>query len=324
MSDEAIDAGADEVVDQIDDEVGEESLDEGAPAEQEDEVLDPRDVTAADPAKAAKPAAPRTYKVKVYGKDQEIPAEDVEKAAKALGVEVEALLGGTRMFKAANERFQKAAQIEKQARSALEALKTRPRDALREMLGEEDFAKLAIEAVSEMMQAEQLTPEQRRIKELEAINSKNERAAAELHKAREAEHAKQYETQAAKKLDTEITAALSSGKLPRDPYVVKRLATMIDSHLSRGGDPDELSFGDFIPLVQEEIKREHEAFLGALSGEDVIQRFPSLAEKVRKAYADRVSGRRSVPPVFGKDSPPRPRQREAKTYQSIGSLLRDW
>jgi hypothetical protein len=322
VSDEIMDdvgGEADEVVEDVADEGGDEVLAEGG-----DEGGEHREPVP-DPAKAkAKPAEPpkpaRTYKVKVNGREQEIPADDVEKAAQALGVEVDALLGGTRMFRAANEKFQSAAQIEKQAKALQEKLKTSPREALREVLGEEGFSKLAIEAVQEMMQAETLTPEQRRIKELEAAQAKVQAEKAEQAKAREAEQAQRYEGEVAQRLDTEITAALTSGKLPKDPYVVKRLAAMVDAHLARGGNPDELSFTDFVPLVQDEIKREHEAFLGKLTGEDVITRFPALAEKVRKAYAARVSGRRAVPEQATEG---RPRSRETKTYGSISAVLRD-
>jgi hypothetical protein len=322
VSDEIMDdvgGEADEVVEDVADEGGGEALEASDAGEHQEPVPDPAKAEKPKPVEPPKP--PRTYKVKVNGKDQEIPADKVEEAAAALGVEVEALLGGTRMFRAANERFQKAAEIEKAAKALEAKLKQSPRDALREALGEEGFAKLAIESVQEMMAAEQLTPEQRRIKELEAAQAKVQAEKDAQAQAQKEARAKAFESEVAQKLDTEITAALSAGKLPKDPYVVKRLAALADSYLANGGDPEGFSLADFVPQVQEEMRREHEAFLGSLSGEDVIARFPALAEKVRKAYAERVSGRRSAPPrVEGVTRRPA----EAKTFGSIGALLRDF
>lgn len=325
MSDEIMTDDAADVTDESMEDVGDveaEAAPDDAPVEQVEHEEPVPDPAKAPPKAEGKPPPPRTYKVKVNGRDQEIPADKVEEAAQALGVDVEALLGGTRMFRAANERFQKAAEIEKQHRALTERLKADPRSAMREVLGEENFAKLAIEAVQELMQAEQLTPEQRRIKELEAAQAKVEAERQQVQQAKKAEAAQRLEAEVAQKLDAEITSALSSGKLPKDPYVIKRLAAMVDAHLARGGNPDDLSMADFIPLVQDELKREHEAFLGTLSGEDVIQRFPALAEKVRKAYAARVSGRRAVPDLPTTASPRR--REEPKSYGSIGAVLRDW
>jgi hypothetical protein len=68
---------------------------------------------------------------------------------------------------------------------------------------------------------------------------------------------------------------------------------MLD-HLERGGEAEDLKVADFVPLVLEEMNTEHATFLGRLSGEELLARFPGMAEKVRKAYASKV--RRQGPP----------------------------
>lgn len=331
MSDEitAADLGSDDVSEEAMEDVGEvdevveAAPDEGGdapPAEHVEPVPDP--AKAVKPKAEEKPPAPaRTYKIKVNGKEQEVPADAIEGAAKALGVEPDALLGGTRMFRAANEKFQQAAQLAQQAKALEARLQSDPASALREMLGDEKFTAIAVGAVQELMQVEQMTPEQRRIRELEAAQQKVEQERQTAKQRAQAEQAQRFQAEVTQRLDKEITEALTSGKLPKDPYVVKRLAAAMEAHLARGVSPDDLSISDLVPLVQEEMAREHESFLGTLSGEDVIQRFPSLAEKVRKAYAARVAGRRAVPDLASK---PRPKAAPAQSYGSIGAVLRDW
>lgn len=331
MSDEitAADLGSDDVSEEAMEDVGEvdevveAAPDEGGdapPAEHVEPVPDP--AKAVKPKAEEKPPAPaRTYKIKVNGKEQEVPADAIEGAAKALGVEPDALLGGTRMFKAANEKFQQAAQIAQQAKALEAKLKADPSAALREMLGEEKFAQISIGAVQELMQVEQMTPEQRRIRELEAAQQKVEAERATAKERAQAERAQAFQAEVTQRLDKEITEALTSGKLPKDPYVVKRLAAAMEAHLARGVDPSDLSIADLVPVVQDEMAKEHEAFLGTLSGEDLIQRYPAMAEKVRKAYAARVSGRRQVP-----EQPrvPKPKPKQGQSYGSIGAVLRDF
>jgi hypothetical protein len=248
----------------------------------------------------AKPEPPKTYKAKANGREVEIPAETADALAKALGLDVQDLLRGSQMARAGQERLRAAAEVEKKARSFEERIKKDPRGAFAEALGGRDaFLRLAIEEVAKLAEEEELAKTnpvelERRKLAVEREKLDAERKASD--DAKKSVEQKEYEERFAAKLDGEIKAALEAGKLPRDPYVVKRLASAMADHFDKTGeDPDDLSAADLAPLVAEEIQAEHEAFLGKLSGEEIVSRFPGLAEKVRKALVSRVEGRGKPP-----------------------------
>lgn len=268
----------------------------------EDEEAEVEEDDAEEPEKGkAKPKeeTPRRYKAKINGREQEIDAAPVDALATALGVSPEDLLRGpASMLKAGQERLRKAAEIERESKAVLERLKADPRAALREVLGgDEAVARLAVEVVQGLMEQEKLTPEQRRIRELEAAEAERQAKAKE-----EQEKAAKTETEAeqarySEKLNGEIKGLLEKGRLPQDPYVVKRLASLMFDHLEAGGDAEGLAAEDFLPLLNDTLKREHEAYLGKLTGEQIAEQFPEMAAKVRKHFVAQAQKRRGQVPV---------------------------
>lgn len=260
------------------------------------------EIDAEEPAKGKekpKEEPPKRYKAKINGREQEIDAAPVDALATALGVSPEDLLRGpASMLKAGQERLRKAAEIERESKAVLERLKKDPRAALREVLGgDEAVAKLAVEVVQGLMDAERLTPEQRRIRELEAAEAERAAKAKE-----EAEKAAQTETEAeqaryAERLNGEIKGLLEKGRLPQDPYVVKRLASLMFDHLEAGGDAEGLAAEDFLPLLNDTLKKEHEAYLGKLTGEQIAELYPEMAAKVRKHFVAQAQKRRGQVPA---------------------------
>jgi hypothetical protein len=275
------------------------------------------------------PAERKPLRLKVNGKETEIPpeeAEHIERTAKALGVDVETLLRGPQMLRAGQERLRQAAEVEKRAKAVLDGLGKDGKAALRTAgLSPQQVAELGVAIVQDLIEAEQLTPEQRRIRDLEGKIKADEEAKREVEEKAKAEEAQVYQAKVADKVAAQITAALEAGKLPRDPYTVKRLASLMQDHLAKGGDADDLDIADFIPLVTESMRKEHAAFLGGLSGEQVAKLYPEMAEKVRKYYADRARGRSSIPAKQpqrnGSDEAPEKRERK---IMSTNDVLRNF
>lgn len=283
------------------------------------------------PKPKAKPEPAKTYKVKASGREAEVPAEIVDAFAKAVGLAPEDLLRGSQMAKAGQERLRAAAEAEKKAKALEERLKKDPRSAIADALGGRDaFLKLAIEEVAKLAEEEELA--KTNPVELERRKLAAERAAVEAEKkaaedAKKSEEAKAFEARFAQKLDGEMKAALEAGKLPRDPYVIKRLASAMADHLdATGDDPDDLTTADLVPTVLEEIQAEHSAFLGKLSGEQIVEQFPELAEKVRKALVSRVEGRGKPPPrtASGEERAPKAKTNERPRYYSTSAALSAW
>ncbi len=318
MADEIDTSGAADETEDVAEEVEETEPDVEAAADETEE-------TEAEPEKPApkvKAAPPRTYKAKVRGKDIDLPADQVDALAKALDIDPQAILRGTQTFKAGQEALRQAAEKEKAAAGIKDALTKDTRRALKDAgLTDDQIAQFGVQLVSELMESEKLTPEQRRIRELEAEQAKVKAEKDAQTKTAEEAEAAEYEEKAAEKIQAEIKGALESGKLPLDPYIVKRLAAAMADHLdTTNDDPDDLSINDFVPLVMEEARKEHETFLGKLSGEDIQRMFPETYEKVRKHTVERVSGRRTVPvQTEGKT-----RKASTKQFTSIGALLRDF
>jgi len=304
MANETNDGGSDDFdPTEMSEDVAEEAKEDrgeplGRPGDYDDDPGDPMDDEA--PATPAPKAPARTYKVKANGREIDVNATSVDTIAKATGVAPQDLLRGTQMFKAGQERLREAAAKEKEAhlikRALIEgstgSLSRETRRALKDAgIREEDLHNFSIKQVNELMEIDRLQREnpaelerRKTAAELEIIKGEKEQTEAEVHQAR-----------AEEKLGQEIKSVLDANKLPKDPYFVKRLASHMLDHLERGGDADDLNVADFVPLVLDEVALEHTSFLSRLSGEELISRYPGMAEKVRKAYASKV--RRDGPPA---------------------------
>lgn len=272
---------------------------------------------------AAKPGAkpepkkdekPRTYTLKANGRETAVPAEAIEAAANAMGVDPAMLLRGAQMFRAGQESKREAAELAKQAQAMQAKLKADPREALKEMLGPDGIAKLSIEVVREMMEEEELqrtNPQEIERRRAAAEVAKLKAEAEELTKGKQSEEAKAYQARAEEALGKEIQGAIASGNLPKDPYAVKRLASLMMDAMDNGTDADDLSVADFIPLVSDAMQAEHVALFDKLTGEDLIERFPKMAEKVRSAYVKKAKGGRPAAPVRREPAERQPEPRRA-------------
>jgi hypothetical protein len=276
-----------------------------APAEREEAGEDKPDEEEEKPNEEE--PAPRTYKAKANGREIDIPAEQVDVLAKALNVDPGVIVRGAQMFRAGQDKAREAADILKKAESIQAKIKQDPRAALREAVGDEEFRKLAVQAVREMMEEDELRAKNPEELERRKAQSELEKLRAEkeaLAKEAETREESAFQDKIAADLNKQITTLLDAGKLPRDPYVIRRLAAYIHDHVS-SENVDDLSLEDYLPVVVDEIQAEHTQFLGKLSGDDIIERFPEMAEKVREAYTKRV--RRGGPPA----RQPERREREA-------------
>jgi hypothetical protein len=329
MSDE-IDTGGEEVVDEVvedaPDEGGEEALEAGGDeggGEHEEPVPDPAKAKPKEP----KPA-PKSYRAKINGKDEEIPADEVERLAARFGVAPEDLLRGpASMLKAGQERLRKASEIEKRGRALEETAKKDPFAALRQAgLSEADVQKVAVQYVAKLYEEEQLrsqNPDAYEKRRLEEELARRDEAEKTRQAQEEETQVKTAQTETIKKLNDEITGILTSGKVAATPYTISRLAHHMLQHskaMEAGETEDDLSPADFVPLVEEDLRKEHSKLYGEMSGEQFVKQFPEMAEKVRKYHVEGV--RRPRPP--GNQPETRPRSaKPAKTYQSIGAALRD-
>jgi hypothetical protein len=330
MSDE-IDTGGDEVVDDVVEDTPDEGAEDELDAPDEGGDDDNGGEPVPDPAKAKpkedKPA-PKSYRAKINGKDEEIPADEVERLAARFGVAPEDLLRGpASMLKAGQERLRKAAEVEKRARSLEEAAKKDPFSALKMAgLSDEDMQRAAIGFVAKLYEDERLkseNPTEFEKRQLQAELAKRDEAEQTRQQQADEEKVRTVQTETVSKLNDELTGILKAGKIAPTPYAVARMAAHLLDHakaVEAGEAEDDLTPADFVPLVEEDLRKEHSKLYGEMSGEQFVKAFPEMAEKIRKYHVDGV--RRTRTP--GQQPEARPRQgRDQKTYGSIGAVLRD-
>jgi len=167
----------------------------------------------------------KKYKLKVNGRDMEFPeAEMIKRAQKA---------------EAADERFRLASEKEKKTgdlESFAKALEGGDTNALEKRLGPDKFRKMAEQYLLKYIEHQQLSPEQRRVLELEGQLKAREEQDAEAKTAKDQELQQIYSQKAAEDIDRELEETLKAlGKKPT-PRLVARIAEYMLSTLETKGE----------------------------------------------------------------------------------------
>lgn len=227
----------------------------------------------AAPAVAAKQEAiARRLKLKVDGRDEELDEGEVIKWAQ--------------MGRSAQKRFQEAAAARKQAEDFIKMLKENPLEVLRNPAIGIDVRKFSEEFLTKELQKETLSPEQRRIQELE----ENLRASDNEKKQREEQqrveqHAK-LQQHFAQDYETKITEALQTSGLPKTPLTVKRMADRMSAGIAAGFD---LSPADVVQMVRQDYLTEVHDLFSQTDGDALIKILgDGVANKIRKADLARL------------------------------------
>jgi hypothetical protein len=329
MADE-IDTGGEEVVDDVVEDTPDEGGDETPDAGGDEDGGGEHEEPVPDPAKAKPREQPpaKTYRAKINGRDEEIPADEVERLAARFGVAPEDLLRGpASMLKAGQERLRRAAEVEKRGRALEEAAKKDPFSALKQAgLSDEEVQQATIRFVAKLYEEEQLraqNPIEFEKRQLQAELAKRDEAEQTRQQQADEEKVRTAQSETVTKLNDELTGILKAGKIAPTPYAVSRMAAHLLDHakaVEAGEAEDDLTPADFVPLVEEDLRKEHSKLYGEMTGEQLVKAFPEMAEKIRKYHVDGV--RRPRTPGNQPEPKPRP-ARDQKTYQSVGAVLRD-
>ena len=197
------------------------------------ETVSPGSETKQEP----KPAEPRVYERKINGKAEKIPADVVDAAAKALGLEPSDLLRGTQLAKAAYEKFEEARRIQQQ----MEGFKGKdPWDLVKEARGmkDEDLDALAEQRLIAKLQREaqlsQLTPEQQAY-ERQRVEFERQKAefAAQQKAAQDAALTAQA-TQVRNQMEPAILSAIEQAGLPKTPEAVRAVVAQLQTQHKYG------------------------------------------------------------------------------------------
>ncbi len=181
-----------------------------------------------------------------------------------------------------SKKAQKSMQSEKEYRAQVDqfvkSMKGDTRKTL-ESMGI-DVKALAAQLIEEEMQNAAMTPEQRERAELQAKLKAMEEERRKEREERDKSETERLTQQEYERIDTKMTAAISSAGIPKSPYVVKKIAQYMVDGLSHGVN---LEPEDVIGLVKEEVQNDIQELIKAL-GEDQVESFigKDIFDKVRK------------------------------------------
>lgn len=159
---------------------------------------------------------------------------------------------------------------------------------------------LAEQFLLEQLEAEMLTPEQKRLKELESYKAKKdseEREAKELQ-AKAAQEAKEREI--ATNFQKTIIDALDKSGLPKTPEMAKRMAYIMKKNLDLGLN---LTSEDLVQEVKSEtLAMIKSVIASAQDGDQIISLFgEDVAKKIRAADVKKLKEKMNMPQ--GKSQP---------------------
>lgn len=189
---------------------------------------------------------------------------------------VEYMTRQLQMAKMGSKRAQEYAQLEKEIRNLIQEGTKNPRRLLKELnIDEKELARQIIEQEIENSQKSPEQLEKERIEaELKSLKEEREREKQDFER-REFER---LQEQAYEKYDAQMSTALEKSDLPKEPYVVKKMADYMLVALQQGYD---VSPEDVLPLVRDEIKNDIQALIKVMPdevleqflGKDVFNRF---------------------------------------------------
>lgn len=224
------------------------------------------------PAEGAAAAVKRKLKAVIDGQETEV---DEEAAIRAYQKE-----------KASDKRFQEAASLKKRAESFLNQLKratTDPRvmaEVIKQIDPQQgDFRKIAEKYLYDLIQEEQLSPEQKELKQAKEALSKFEKEKQEAAERQQTQEAAELQAKFTKDYQTDIIGALDSSGLPKTEYTIARMARYMHMGLVRGV---ELKAKDVVDFVWKDYQRDLSA-MRSLPTEKMLEMIgPELADKIRE------------------------------------------
>ena len=257
---------------------------EGQEENAQDEVSAEANAEAAKKETKEQKAAKKKYKIKVDKAEEELefdPNND-EEVTKHL-----------QMSRAASKRMQEAAELRKIALEFIDDLKKNPRKVLADPSIGVDIKKLAQEIMNDEMKEMEKSPEQREREKLQKELEEYKNKAKEQEEAYKKAEFERLQAEHERVLESEISAALDIGGVPKTPRTVARMAEMMMIALQNGID---LGPKDVIGLVKNNTMSEFKEIVTALSddqledflGKEVLGRLRK--KNIAKAKAAQTAG----------------------------------
>lgn len=224
-------------------------------------------------------AIARKLKLKVDGRDEELDESEVVRWAQ--------------MGRSAQKRFQEAAQARKQAEDFIRMLKEDPVSVMTNPAVGIDPRKFAEEYLSKELQKETLSPEQKRIRDLEDKLRKHDedlKKAEEQSKKAEFQKLQEHYKQ---DFDKKFTDALQGSGLPKSPKTIQRMADYMVMALKNNLDVEP---SHVVELVRQDYISEIQDLFSQTDGDKLLKILgDGVANKIRKADLARLRSSQQQP-----------------------------
>jgi hypothetical protein len=237
--------------------------------------------TSAPKTEAAKPSSSETFKIKVNGKEQEVTLDKLLVMAQK----------GT----AADERFNEAAKLRKEAEEIVSTAKSE-KSALKTLMkagySKEEARQIVEDELRKEYEWEDLPEDEKKRRQMEDELERYRRTEKERQEAEERSKLEKEDQEYATKLEQEMVGALESSWLPRNEIYGKAAFNYMAAAARKGFD---LSASDAVKLVESDFVETNRA---AIKSMDLEQALKIFGEEKFKEYSGR-----SVSEVKQKEAP---------------------
>lgn len=243
-----------------------------------------------------KAAEKKLRKYKVYGEEVEIDEERLDEYAQK-GIAFE-------------KRGGKLAEMERKFVSLNEAIEKGDKAAVKKILGDERFHKFAVEHINELLEEEEMTPQERAYKAKEAELQSYKAQLKAIQDKKEADEKKALDEHYIKEFDEEFAKAFEETNLPKHPRVMSRMVSLMTQNIKMGL---KLPANKIAGLVRKEITGEVKSLLGALEGPALAEVLgEEVSQRIRQhglsQFRDPLAGNRVQAPVKQNSEQPKERQ----------------
>lgn len=245
------------------------------------------------------PAPKRKYKVKVEDKEEEVDEDE--------------LLRGYSHSKAANRKFQEAAELRKSVDAFVADAKKNPA-LLKDVLGV-DLREWAEQQALAEIEERMLSPEEKELRDLRRFKESQDKTAVEQREAAEKAQREKDRTAAVETIDSEIFDALKEAGLKATPRTVARLAEQMLASLDEQGN--RISGKDALKRARGDYQADLSELVDSLDPKQIAELFPSLLDKVRAHSLEAV---KPALPTSGRAPAPSPTP--AKKEQTFSEYMR--
>lgn len=234
-------------------------------------------------------------KYKVYGEEVEIDESRLDEYAQK-GIAFE-------------KRGSKLAEYEKKFTALNDAIEKGDKSAVKKILGDDRFHKFAVDHINELLEEEEMSPQERAYKKREQELKNRELEIKKFHEDKERQEREALDQHYVKEFDEEFSKAFEETKLPKHPRVMSRMVSLMSQNIKMGL---KLPAAKIAGLVRQEITGEVKSLLGALEpaalaevlGDEMSQR---IRQHSRDQLRDPMAGNRVQAPVKPTEQQPKER-----------------